>query len=174
MKRALIAAAVLLSAPAFAQTVANGPYYAVPSWDQTLPVAQRFIVLANFNSQAVLDRETGLVWERQPSPSPTSLANATLICAAKVLGNRRGWRLPTHPELLSLFDPSAPIGQVFPAGHPFVVPVGGADLFWTTTAVPGASAFYVVGTNNALSTAQAQSDFTNGLAWCLRSPINAQ
>src|ERR1044071_6059779 len=43
-----------------AQTTSAGPYYATPSWDQTLPVATRFIVLSNFNSEAVLDRETGL------------------------------------------------------------------------------------------------------------------
>ena len=54
--------------PGNAQTVANGPYYAWPSWDQTLPSSTRFIVWANFNSQAVLDRETGLVWERSPNP----------------------------------------------------------------------------------------------------------
>ena len=38
-----------------------GPYYAMPSWDQTLPAATRFIVLTNMGSEAVLDRETGLV-----------------------------------------------------------------------------------------------------------------
>src|SRR5713101_6294178 len=45
-----------------AQTTANGPYYATPSWDQTLActtlaTCPRFIVLSNFNNQAVLDRE---------------------------------------------------------------------------------------------------------------------
>ena len=30
-----------------AQTTANGPYYATPSWDQTLPASTRFIVLSN-------------------------------------------------------------------------------------------------------------------------------
>ena len=52
--------------PAHAQTTANGPYYAMPSWDQQLPASTRFIVLSNWNSEAVLDRETGLVWERAP------------------------------------------------------------------------------------------------------------
>ncbi len=46
-------------ATARAQTVANGPYYAPPAWDQTLPSATRFIVLSNMGSAAVLDRETG-------------------------------------------------------------------------------------------------------------------
>ena len=38
-----------------------GPYYATPSWNQQLPAATRFIVLTNWASAAVLDRETGLV-----------------------------------------------------------------------------------------------------------------
>jgi hypothetical protein len=49
----------LASGPAGAATTANGPYYATPSWDQTLPASTRFIVLSNFASEAVLDRETG-------------------------------------------------------------------------------------------------------------------
>jgi len=36
-----------------AQTVANGPYYATPSWDQKMDSSVRFIVLANWNSEAV-------------------------------------------------------------------------------------------------------------------------
>jgi hypothetical protein len=58
---------------AWAQTVAPGPYYAMPSWDQTLPVATRFIVLSNMGSNAVLDRETGLVWERSPVAAALNL-----------------------------------------------------------------------------------------------------
>src|SRR5262249_41951206 len=65
----LAAAGVLTaSTSASAQTVTNGPYYASPSWDQTLACSAlancpRFVVLANMNNDAVLDRETGLVWE---------------------------------------------------------------------------------------------------------------
>jgi hypothetical protein len=58
-----------LCAAASAQTVANGPYYATPSWDQTLPAATRFVVLSNMNAEAVLDRETGLVWRKTPDPA---------------------------------------------------------------------------------------------------------
>jgi hypothetical protein len=118
MKRALIAIAVLLSAPVFAQTIANGPYYATPSWDQTLPAAQRFIVLANFNSQAVLDRETGLVWQRAINPFFLPQFNASVNCNALRVDGRMGWRLPTIQELLSLVDASAN-STALPAGHPF-------------------------------------------------------
>jgi hypothetical protein len=36
--------------------VSNGPYYATPSWDQTLPANTRFVVLSNFANAAMLDR----------------------------------------------------------------------------------------------------------------------
>src|SRR5215467_3710646 len=69
---------------AHAQTTSNGPYYATPSWDQQLPVSTRFIVLANWidadhpsGGAAVLDRETGLVWEQNPEgPVPVTWAGA--------------------------------------------------------------------------------------------------
>ncbi len=66
---ALAAAAALAlgNGPAGAQLFQNGPYYANPSWAQQIPAAQCFIVLSNWGNAAVLDRETGLVWERSPS-----------------------------------------------------------------------------------------------------------
>src|SRR5688500_3125072 len=91
-------------------TVMNGPYYATPSWDQTLPAATRFVVMSNFNNEAVLDRETGLVWERSPQPPPTGVpwSQAMATCARLSVGNRLGWKLPTIQELLSLVDRSTP------------------------------------------------------------------
>src|SRR5262245_21794109 len=101
-----------VSEPASAQTTAPGPYHATPSWDQTLPVSTRFIVLSNWNSAAVLDRETGLVWERSPAFGPTDWQLANLQCHS--LGSprgsrpstRMGWRLPSVEELASLVDPT--------------------------------------------------------------------
>jgi hypothetical protein len=141
------AAAALLSAGVSAQTTANGPYYAAPSWDQklqcdTLATCPRFVVLSNWNSEAVLDRETGLVWEKSPSTdspvigsnSPVSWYFATGICANKKVGGRTGWRLPSFQELMSLVDPSVPApGPTLPAGSPFAnVQQNG---YWSATAV---------------------------------------
>src|SRR5262252_5957843 len=124
------------AAPAFAD--AAGPYYATPSWDQTLPASTRFVVLSNFASAAVLDRETGLIWERSPSateqigvPLPGVFGGdyAASHCNNLTVGNRMGWRLPTVQELLTLVDPSQS-GLKLPAGHPFI---NVQSAYWTST-----------------------------------------
>jgi len=107
-----------IAAPLSGQTTATGPYYAAPAWDQTLPAVTRFIVLSNFASQAVLDRETGLVWQRALNARANYL-NATVDCAQSLTGGRAGWRRPTQPELATLIDPTATVGPPFPSGHPF-------------------------------------------------------
>lgn len=144
---ALAAAHVTLwSGIAHAQTVAVGPYYAAPSWDQTVPAANRFVVLSNFDSAAVLDRETGLVWERSPSTDDFRASPATGVfggltahehCIGLELGHRMGWRVPAAAELASLIDKTqTPIG--LPAGHPFMNvqglgPFGDPLAYWTST-----------------------------------------
>jgi hypothetical protein len=100
----LILAVLMQSArPAEAQTTAVGPYYATPAWDQTsactaLANCPRFVVLSNFSSKAVLDRETGLVWERSPDAAFQTQRSALMMCVMKTVGNRMGWRLPTIQE----------------------------------------------------------------------------
>ena len=118
----------------------NGPYYAVPSWDQTLACptednCPRFIVV--MSGEAVLDRETGLVWERSPAIQallPWQAAQAT--CNRRLVGNRKGWRLPTIQDLASLIDPSvASPGPKLAGGHPFIGVHGAA--YWSATTVAG-------------------------------------
>ncbi len=87
---------------------APGPYYAAPSWDLQLPASARFIVLSDWGGAAVLDKETGLVWERFPSPSPVNWVNASQRCMNLTVWNRKGWRLPTIQDLASLVDMSVP------------------------------------------------------------------
>jgi hypothetical protein len=134
-----LAVAVLTSAGAVsAQITAAGPYYATPSWDQTMPSGTRFVVLSNFDSDAVLDRETGLVWQRALAGGLVDYPTAARTCAALTIGNRPGWRLPAATELGSLFDPSVP-APFLPAGHPFTgFPTGMQQglLLWSNTITP--------------------------------------
>jgi hypothetical protein len=116
---------------AYAQTTAVGPYYSMPAWDQKLPASQRFVVLSNWNSEAVLDRETGLVWQRQPDAAKFPLADAIVGCRQASTGDRLGWRLPMFDELNTLLDPTQTNPPALPAGHPFVGIT--AEEFWTAT-----------------------------------------
>lgn len=168
----VILTVALAVATARAQTVANGPYYAPPSWDQTLPVATRFIVLSNMNNEAVLDRETGLVWEQNPNTVGGTWAAAQhdndFGCLVRTKGGRSGWRLPRLEEIQSLT-----IGAFndLPAGHPFGANASG--IFWTaTTSAFSANRARVWGIGSATSTFSSVDKSELGpKTWCIRSPF---
>lgn len=109
-----------------------GPYYAMPAWDQTLPAATRFIVLTNMGSAAVLDRETGLVWEQSPDTTFRNWQDAQIHCVQLNLGGRKGWRPPTIQELASLVDPA--FIPSLPSGHPFTVQ---SFAYWSASTLAG-------------------------------------
>lgn len=181
-----------LAATSGAQTTANGPYYATPSWDQTLPANTRFVVLSNFGGAAVLDRETGLVWEKAPDPTGVTWNVARLACANKSVGGRKGWRLPSLPEIASLIDP-AQSNPALPIGHPFVAPVvgnpAGEDrMAWTSTTVAddGESAWQGQITNASVIEGEKiipgfcaggpppfPTECATYFAWCVRGGMNA-
>lgn len=104
----------------------------VPSWHQTLSssggcTSQRFSCV--MGGAAVLDNETGLVWEK--TPSNTAGENwfaAQASCTSASTGSRLGWRLPAVEELQTLRDLSTVDG--LPSGHPFSGVSGG---FWSTS-----------------------------------------
>jgi|SRR4051812_4230900 hypothetical protein len=179
-----VALALGLSASiAFADTIATGPYYATPSWDQTLPSSTRFIVLSNFNSEAVLDRETGLVWERSPATSPLTWVAASQVCIQRTTGGRLGWRLPTIQEIGSLFDPNASTLPPLPAGHPFLgIPAAQFTAYWSATSVdvhPDLAYFarwfidsHTHLPNVQLDVAIPKSDaMVTALGWCVRGGL---
>ncbi|MGO9612622.1 MAG: DUF1566 domain-containing protein [Dissulfurispiraceae bacterium] len=107
------------------------------SWDQQLACdstsnCPRFEVLSAFGNEAVLDKETGLVWEQSPSTTALVWEDAQSHCNQLITGGRGGWRLPMVQELDSLVDPSVAIpGPTLPSGHPFsnVQSVG----YWSAT-----------------------------------------
>ena len=139
-------------------------------WDQVLPAAERFVILPAFNSDAVLDKETGLVWEKSPATTAGNSSNARSTCANKAVGGRKGWRLPSMPELASLVDPSvASPGPTLPQGHPFlnIQP----SNYWSASAhVENPTLTWGVGfgTGNVLGVSKA---FDNR-AWCVRGGMN--
>lgn len=108
------------------------------------------------NDDLVLDKETGLIWPRNPTAiagaSPFTWLDANTRCREIKIVNRIGWRLPTVEELSSLVDtkPHAPTMPALPVGHPFIgVKFGsGIDPYWTSTnyensAGSGGSAWFV-------------------------------
>jgi hypothetical protein len=100
-----------------------------PAWYQILPSAERFLPV--MDGVAVLDRETGLVWEKSPSTSTLTWFAAQTHCNDLTVGNRKGWRLPTIQELASLIDPSvASPGPTLPSGHPFSMQ---SATYWSAT-----------------------------------------
>lgn len=167
--RTLLASALALtSVAASAQTTAAGPYYATPSWDQTMPAATRFVVLSNFNNEAVLDRETGLVWQQNPDSSAivwTTGLGSGGTCAELATGGRGGWRLPRLDELQTL---NAGLFTGLPAGHPFGPNAQGA--FWTANTTDSTHAIVWNIGNGPNSAAGVYPKDDAFKSWCVRSP----
>jgi hypothetical protein len=105
-----------------------------------MPSDTRFIVLSNFNSEAVLDRETGVVWQRDAGGPRVDWWTASRTCNGASIGGRKGWRLPTVQELSSVIDPGALSAPRLPAGHPFqnvhatINAQNQIDAYWSSTA----------------------------------------
>ena len=100
-----------------------------PSWDQSLPADERFVVV--MGGEAVLDKETGLVWDQSPSTTKRLWLDSRSHCLNLTVGGRMGWRLPSLHELMSLVDPNNPDGNPdLPPGHPFSN-VSPTTLYWT-------------------------------------------
>jgi len=108
-----------------------------PSWDTQINEPSRFTVLSDFNKEAVLDKETGLVWQQSPgdardrNPTETWL-QAQWICNTRTVGNRKGWRLPTLQELASLVDPTQS-NPALPSGHPFTNVQVPSSKYWSAS-----------------------------------------
>lgn len=117
-----------------AQGVAGGSPSAIQNQVKTLSAAQRFVILPNFNNEAILDKETGLVWERSPQTTSARWTVARRTCIEKNVGGQKGWRLPSLEELTSLVDPSiVPPGPTLPPGHPFLTVQ--STVYWSATRV---------------------------------------
>jgi hypothetical protein len=166
--------APLIALGAFLLSVAAATAGPLPPWDNQINNPSRFKVLNEFGGAAVLDKETGLVWEQAPSTAEFSWFDAHVHCNRLIAGDRLGWRLPTLQELASLLDPSVPVpGPALPPGHPFsnVQSDGPQTHYWAaTTDALNPSFAWVISFRSA-------SGVTNGIpktasilfAWCVRA-----
>jgi len=106
-----------------------------PAWSQTLHGAHRFQLV--LGGTAVLDKETGLVWEKQMNRFPDSWLGAMWACNQLEKGGRWGWHLPTLQQLASLLDTSVEGAPKLPEGHPFTDVMSTipwiSTTYWTST-----------------------------------------
>ncbi len=141
------------------------------SWSNKIPAAKRFVVLSDFNNEAVLDRETGLVWEQTLDLTARAWGPSTFNCVNKIVGGTVGWRLPSVVELKSVEDLSSPvpyINSVFNSTG-----ILSANNWWsaTTSGINSGDA-WIVDVNGGRVNGNSKSN-GQGLAWCVRGPMNA-
>jgi hypothetical protein len=131
--------------------------YLPPSWTMFLSTADRFqLVLSGYG---VLDRASGLVWDRNPGTVAESWAAANVRCVNRTVGfGAYGWRLPTIEEARGL------VGSGLPPGHPFATDPSN-PIYWAST-VPydSALAYFYVATGAISNMAKTG----NARAWCVR------
>jgi hypothetical protein len=145
-----------------------------PAWYRKLDAtggcySERFrCVLDNV---AVLDRETGLVWQRTPTGQQVWM-NAFVICGEAQTGGRGGWRLPTREEIATLYYSSDPWPGL-PAGNPFNHGIVGDDrIFWTRTeweTSPGSTGAISFAFGGAGGPSLSNKSLIYR-AWCVRGP----
>ncbi len=145
-----------------------------PAWSQTLQcdteACPRFELV--MGGVAVLDHETGLVWERYVDGSLRTWAGAINQCNYQMTGLRGGWHLPTVEQLMSLRQGHQGIVPKLPLGHPFSNFPFDAP-YWTATTVTGVPSdawqvnFGSVAPPNAQVEAVKDTP-ESGYMWCVR------
>jgi len=134
-----------------------------PAWYQKLAASDRFQLV--LDDAAVLDKETGLVWEKSPDTTTRTWVNAILYAYQKEVGGRKGWRLPTIEELASLVDTSVSGSPKLPSGHPFTNVQ--SHVYWSsTTDVNNASYAWGVDFYDGFVGYDGKS--YNNYVWCVR------
>lgn len=131
---------------------------------------ERFEVV--LDGAAVWDKETGIVWEQSPDPTARSWEDAVKHCHSLELAGRKGWRLPTVDELVSLVDSSVLGSPKLPSAHPFDIGcrLGGcvqSSYYWSGTpcADNGAHAWLVCFCNGSVT--RSDKSYEN-YVWCSR------
>ena len=141
----------------------------IQNWQQAHPAVQRFVILPDFNNEAVLDRDTGLIWEISPRPATVTWNEARGTCVTRATGGQKGWRLPAPAEMRSLVGPAvdSPVPNI-PPGHPFlnIQPTS----YWTV--VPEANQpSYARYVDAFLGNVLSFIKIYTYPVWCVRGPI---
>lgn len=136
-----------------------------PTWSQILPSSERFVrVLNNFG---VLDKETGLVWEYDPTYAASDYvwSEAMYYCDGKRVGDKGGWRLPTRFEVTSLTDDSG----IIPRGIFYDLSISDLDLWTATEMYDGTdrAVFVFVTAGGGIGSGPFPKSTEVG-AWCVR------
>ena len=133
-----------------------------PAWSLKIPASERFELV--LDGEAVLDWETGLVWEKSPETTTRSWSDAISYAYKKELGGRKGWRLPTIQELASLLTFNAGL----PSGHPFIF-AGSSYYNWSSTSdVRNYSTALVVFFGIGIGVSSGHDKSNGYYAWCVR------
>jgi hypothetical protein len=134
-----------------------------PTWSQIIPGSERFELV--MGGAAVLDKETGLVWEQSPDTTKRTWTSACSHCYQKEVANRKGWRTPTIEELASLVDnDNSPLA--LPTNHPFSNVQ--MSFYWSSATVAGSTGYawyvYFYGGGFVGSRVKGGSNYV----WCVR------
>ena len=141
----------------------------IQNWQTAHSATNRFLTLPDFHNEAVLDKETGLIWEISPQPMAVTWNEARVTCVTRSTGGQKGWRLPAPAEMRSLVGPAvdSPIPNI-PPGHPFlnIQPTS----YWTV--VPEANEpSYAKYVDAFLGNVLSFIKIYTYPAWCVRGPI---
>ncbi|MCP4990079.1 MAG: DUF1566 domain-containing protein [Colwellia sp.] len=134
----------------------------VTSWSKKIPANERFELV--LDEAAVLDHETGLVWEKSPSTALVHISGIFVPCITKEVGGRKGWRVPSIGQLASLVD-STQSSPSLPDGHPFSNTVQ-LTTYWAYTNSTNVPVWWVVNMDDgSINTNGAIDDH---YVWCIR------
>jgi len=137
-----------------------------PAWSLKLPASTRFETV--LGGEAVLDRETGLVWEKSPDTITRSWNLAINHAYDLEIDGRGGWRLPTVEELKSLavltVDRSGST-LALPSGHPFTNVQTHSYWSSTTNVNDTGSAWVANFSNGSVANSEKREEI---YVWCVR------
>ena len=136
-------------------------------WDTNHPPDSRFTTAF---PGAVLDNNTGLVWEQSPAVTlGPAWTDARFQCVNKNVGGTRGWRLPSVTELASLIDPSLPAAPFLPVG--VFTDVQLASYWSGTASAVGTTTSFSLNFQDGLVGTSSKSTANVNYVWCVRGPM---